>query len=141
MLWYLFLSNNIQCQISEIFDDGAYVELLEYNRIKGMLLSSELSRKRVNYVKRLIKEGREEVLRVRRIDPQKGFFDLSKKSVKIEEIEEFKETYLKSKTVHGIMKLLSVKTQKPIEELYEMFCWPLYKKFGHAYIAFKQALK
>ena len=58
-----------------------------------------------------------------------------------EEIEEFKETYLKSKTVHGIMKLLSVKTQKPIEELYEMFCWPLYKKFGHAYIAFKQALK
>ena len=88
MLWYLFLSNNIQCQISEIFDDGAYVELLEYNRIKGMLLSSELSRKRVNYVKRLIKEGREEVLRVLRIDPQKGFFDLSKKSVKIEEIEE-----------------------------------------------------
>ena len=50
---------------------------------------------------------------------------------KLEEIEEFKETYLKSKTVHGIMKLLSVKTQKPIEELYEMFCWPLYKKFGH----------
>ena len=106
-----------------------------------MSLSSELSRKRVNYVKRLMKEGREEVLRVLRIDPQKGFFDLSKTSVKIEEIEEFKETYLKSKTVHGIMKLLSVKTQKPSEELYEMFCWPLYKKFGHAYIAFKQALK
>ena len=31
--------------------------------------------------------------------------------------------------------------EEPIEELYEMFCWPLYKKFGHAYIAFKQALK
>ena len=136
---YLYLI--YQCQISEIFDDGAYVELLEYNRIKGMLLSSELSRKRVNYVKRLIKEGREEVLRVLRIDPQKGFFDLSKKSVKVEEIEEFKETYLKSKTVHGIMKLLSVKAKQPIEELYEMFCWPLYKKYGHAYIAFKNALK
>ena len=80
---------------------------------KEVLLSSELSRKRVNYVKRLIKEGREEVLRVLRIDPQKGFFDLSKKSVKVEEIE----------------------------ELYEMFCWPLYKKYGHAYIAFKNALK
>ncbi len=47
-----------------------------------MLLSSELSRKRVNYVKRLIKEGREEVLRVLRIDPQKGFFDLSKRALK-----------------------------------------------------------
>lgn len=106
-----------------------------------MLLSSELSRKRVNYVKRLIKERREEVLRVLRIDPQKGFFDLSKKSVKVEEIEEFKETYLKSKTVHGIMKLLSVKAKQPIEELYKMFCWPLYKKYRHAYIAFKTALK
>ena len=39
------------------------------------------------------------------------------------------------------MKLLSVKAKQPIEELYEMFCWPLYKKYGHAYIAFKNALK
>ena len=86
-----------------------------------MLLSSEISRKRVNFVK--------------------GFFDLSKKSVKVEEIEEFKETYIKSKTVHGIMKLLAVKSKTPIEKLYEMFCWPLYKKYNHAYFAFKQALQ
>ena len=106
-----------------------------------MLLSSEISRKRTNYVKRLVKVGNEEILRVLRVDSQKGFFDLSKKSVKEEEKEEFKEKFVQSKNVHAIMKLLSFKTQVPILELYEQFCWKLYADYGHAINAFKQALK
>ena len=138
---YPKVNDLVMCEIKEIFDDGAYVELLEYNRIKGMLLSTEISRKRVNFVKRLLQEGKQEVLQVLRIDTQKGFFDLSKKSVKAEEIEEFKEKYQKSKTVHGIMRHLAGKLHIPMEELYEQFGWPLYKLFGHAYYAFKEALK
>ena len=81
----------VMCKIIEIFNDGAYVILEEYNNIKGLLLCTEISRKRVNYVTRLIKEGKEEVLRVKTIDKEKGFIDLSKKSVKAEEVEQFKE--------------------------------------------------
>lgn len=106
-----------------------------------MLLSSEISRKRINYVKKFIKEGREEVLRVLRIDEKKGYVDLSKKSVKVEEIEEFKEKYQRAKTVHAIMRLLAYKTQCPIEQLYSEFGWPLYKIYGNPFVAFKEALK
>jgi len=106
-----------------------------------MILSSEMSRKRVKYVKKLVKEGREEVLRVLRVDKTQGYIDLSKKSVQIEEIEEFKETYYQSKKVHEIMKILAFKVKQDLEKLYTQVAWPLYKIYGHAYIAFKQALK
>jgi translation initiation factor 2 subunit 1 len=105
-----------------------------------MILSSEMTRKRVKYVKKIVKEGREEVLRVIRLDTTQGYIDLSKKSVKPEEVEEFKEKYFKSKTVHHIMKILAIKTKQDLEKLYTTSAWPLYRIYGHAYIAFKEAL-
>lgn len=106
-----------------------------------MIYSSEMSRKRVKYVKKLVKEGREEVLRVLRVDLEKGYMDLSKKTVQSEEIEEMKERYYQSKKVHEIMKILAFKVKIDLEKLYQQFGWPLYKIFGHAYVAFKEALK
>ena len=106
-----------------------------------MILSSEISRKRVKYVKKIIKEGREEVLRVLRVDADQGYVDLSKKSVKVEEVEEFKEVYFKSKKVDAIMKNLACKTGKDLVDLYQNLCWPLYKNHEHALDAFKEALK
>ena len=105
-----------------------------------MLYASEISRRRVNYINRLVKEGKEEVLRVLRVDTKNNYIDLSKKSVKTEEIEECREKYQKSKTVHGIMRELAVKTGRNIESLYKSFCWPLYKEYDHAYFAFKKIL-
>jgi translation initiation factor 2 subunit 1 len=106
-----------------------------------MILSSEMTRKRVKYVKKIVKEGREEVLRVLRLDTNQGYIDLSKKSVNSQEVEEFKEKYAKSKKVHEIMKILSFKAKIGLEDLYKEFCWPLYKIYGHAHNAFKEALK
>ena len=129
-----------QCKIDEIVDYGAYVKLLEYDGIKGMILSGEITRKRVNYVNRLLRKGKEEVLRVLRVDTQKGFIDLSKKTVKPDEVEECKKKYGKSKAVENILKLLCVHTKKPIETLYKQIVWPLYKTHEHAYDAFKLSL-
>jgi translation initiation factor 2 subunit 1 len=106
-----------------------------------MILSSEMSRKRIKYVKKLVKEGREEVLRVIRVDTQQGYIDLSKKSVQSEEIEVFKEKYYQSKKVHEIMKILSCKVKIELEKIYIQIAWPLYKQYGHAFLAFKEALK
>lgn len=117
------------------------MELLEYNNIKGLILNSEISRKRVKHVRRIIKEGREEVLRVIRVDKDQGYIDLTKKTVKHEEIQDFSEGFLKSKNVHLIMKNLAVDTDKEMEELYIQFGWPLYRIYGHAFDAFKAVLK
>lgn len=105
-----------------------------------MLLSSEISRKRVKFVKKILKEGREEVLRVLNVDSEKGYMDLSKKAVKSEEVDEFKEKYIKSKKVETIIKNLAIKTAKNMEYLYQNIVWPLLKTCESAFDAFKEAI-
>eukprot|EP00894_Picocystis_sp_ML_P002522 jgi/Pico_ML_1/53039/g3659.t1 len=58
---------------------GAYVSLLEYNNIEGMILLSELSRRRIRSINKLIKVGRQEPVMVLRVDTEKGYIDLSKR--------------------------------------------------------------
>lgn len=51
---------------------GAYVKLLEYDNIDGMILLSELSRRRIRSIQKLIRIGRNEVVIVLRVDKEKG---------------------------------------------------------------------
>ena len=58
--------------ITQIAEMGAYVKLLEYDNIDGMILLSELSRRRIRSIQRLIRVGRNEVVVVLRVDKEKG---------------------------------------------------------------------
>lgn len=57
------------------------------------------------------------------------------------DIVKCEERYNKSKAVHSIMSTVAKKENKDLEVLYEQLAWPLYAKYGHAYDAFKAALK
>lgn len=59
---------------------GAYVKLLEYDNIDGMILLSELSRRRIRSIQKLIRVGRNEVVVVLRVDKEKGQSKNYKKS-------------------------------------------------------------
>jgi translation initiation factor 2 subunit 1 len=48
-------------QVRSIAEMGAYVALLEYNNIEGMILLSELSRRRIRSINKLIRVGKQEV--------------------------------------------------------------------------------
>lgn len=126
--------------VKSIAEMGAYVSLLEYNNIEGMILLSELSRRRIRSISKLIRVGRQEVVVVLRVDKEKGYIDLSKRRVSPEEVVKCEEKYNKSKAVHSIMRHVSETMQRNLEELYVQFGWPLYQKFGHAYDAFKIAI-
>jgi len=126
--------------VKSIAEMGAYVSLLEYNNIEGMIMLSELSRRRIRSISKLIRVGRQEVVVVLRVDKENGYIDLSKRRVSPEEVGKCEEKYNKSKAVHSIMRHVAETTQHPLEELYIKFGWPLYNKFGHAYDAFKLAV-
>jgi len=54
---------------------------LEYDNTEGMILLSELSRRRIRSVQKLIRVGRNEVVVVLRVDKEKGSkFSLRKKN-------------------------------------------------------------
>lgn len=59
-------------QVKNVAETGAYVSLLEYNNIEGMILLSELSRRRIRSMNKVIRVGRTEVVVVLRVDREKG---------------------------------------------------------------------
>ncbi|KAM3249292.1 eukaryotic translation initiation factor 2 subunit alpha isoform X1 [Capsicum annuum] len=91
-------------QVKSMADTGAYISLLEYNNIEGMILFSELSRRRIRSISSLIKVGRVEPVMVLRVYKEKGYIDLSKRRASEEDISACEERYNKSMLVHSIMR-------------------------------------
>ncbi|KAL6541629.1 hypothetical protein OROGR_011115 [Orobanche gracilis] len=127
----------VMIQVKSMADSGAYVSLLEYNNIEGMILFSELSRRRIRSISSLIKVGRIEPVMVLRVDKDKGYIDLSKRRVAEEDIQGCEERFNKSKLVHSIMRHVAETMNIDLEDLYIHVGWPLYRKYGHAFEAFK----
>ncbi|KAI5289120.1 eukaryotic translation initiation factor 2 subunit alpha [Ascosphaera aggregata] len=131
------IDSYVMVNVKQIADMGAYVKLLEYDNIDGMILLSELSRRRIRSIQKLIRVGRNEVVVVLRVDKEKGYIDLSKRRVSPEDVAKCEERYNKSKLVHSIMRHVAEKTEIPMERLYETIAWPLNRKYGHCIDAFK----
>lgn len=130
----------VMVNVRNIADMGAYVSLLEYNNIEGMILLSELSRRRIRSIHKLIRVNRNEVVMVLRVDKEKGYIDLSKRRVSPEDVAKCEDRYNKAKAVHGVLRHLAERRKFFLEDLYEKIGWPLYKKYGHAYDSFKIAI-
>ncbi|KAK0473128.1 eukaryotic translation initiation factor 2 subunit alpha [Armillaria luteobubalina] len=158
----------VMVQVRQIAEMGAYVKLLEYDNTEGMILLSELSRRRIRSVQKLIRVGRNEVVVVLRVDKEKGYIDLSKRRVSSEDIIKCEERHVASKisSVDGDVAdaeegdaeaedepKVSKRGKREggvghggpgeeerLEKLYETIAWPLGKVFGHPYDAFKLAL-
>ncbi|KAJ7716817.1 eukaryotic translation initiation factor 2 subunit alpha [Mycena maculata] len=99
----------VMVQVRQIAEMGAYVKLLEYDGTEGMILLSELSRRRIRSVQKLIRVGRNEVVVVLRVDKEKGYIDLSKRRVSPEDITRCEERYMKSKSVASILRHVASK--------------------------------
>ena len=79
-----------------------------------------------------------EPVMVLRVDKEKGYIDLSKRRVSPEDVQAAEEKYNKSKMVHSILRHVSETTPgQSLLELYEHMAWPLYRKHGHCFEAFK----
>ena len=108
---------------------------------------SELSRRRIRSINKLIRVGRNEVVVVIRVDKEKGYIDLSKRRVSAEEILKCEEKFARGKTVNSILRhtaeVLKFNTDQQFEELYERTAWKLddkYKRPGYAYDVFKSCV-
>ncbi|KAL1130592.1 hypothetical protein AAG570_011838 [Ranatra chinensis] len=137
----------VMVTVSKIAEMGAYVHLLEYNNIEGMILLSELSRRRIRSINKLIRVGKTEPVVVIRVDKEKGYIDLSKRRVSPEDVEKCTERFARAKAVNSILRhvaeLLDYKTDEQLEDLYQRTAWffeERNKKKASAYDFFKQAV-
>lgn len=65
---------------------------------------------------------------------------MSKRRVSPEDVLKCEDRYNKSRTVHTIMRHVAEKTGRDMDEVNALVAWPLYKKYGHAYDAFKLSI-
>lgn len=121
------LEEIVVVQVKRIVEMGAYVNLLEYNGKEAMMLLSELSKRRIRSVSKLLRVGRTEVCRVLRVDEEKGYIDLSKRRVAPEEAQLKEEAFAKAKAVHGIMRHVAQNNNIDVEDLCMKISWPLYR--------------
>jgi translation initiation factor 2 subunit 1 len=126
----------VMIEIKSVSENGnVYVYLLEYGNIEGMIPQNELTNRRLKSYKSF-KVGKVDVARVLSVDQERGYVDLSKKSVSQDENVECIERWSKTRFVYTVMCGLSISRDVSVSELYEKVVWPLDKKYGHTYNAF-----
>ncbi|GFE54100.1 eukaryotic translation initiation factor 2 alpha [Babesia ovis] len=129
----------LMVKVNRIEAQGVYVSLLEYDDREGLILLSELSKRRYRSINKLVKVGRHEVVLVLRVDTVKGYIDLSKRRVSPEDIIKCEEKFSKAKKVHQTVRHIAQKHNITVEELNRICIWPLYQRYHHALDALKEA--
>ena len=124
--------------VNEIRDYGVYVMLDEYGK-EGFLHISEISSSWVKNIRDFVREGEKVVLKVLRVDPEKGHIDLSLRRVTKRERREKMLLWKQSKKAESIMRSLSQKLNIPLDEIYEKVWIPLEENFGTAYEGLEKA--
>jgi translation initiation factor 2 subunit 1 len=125
--------------IESVMDYGAYANLDEYSR-RGFLHISEISSARIRNIRDFVRENQKMVLKVLRIDIEKGHIDLSLRRVtKRERIEKIK-SWKKDRKGDALLHAVAEKTGLPIHEVYQKAGVILEEKYG-LYDGFEKVVK
>ncbi len=125
--------------IKTAMDYGAYANLDEYNR-KGFLHISEISSARIRNIRDFVRENQKMVLKVLRVDTEKGHIDLSLRRVtKRERIEKIK-SWKKDRKGDAMLTAVAERAGLPRDEVYQKVGTLLEEKYG-LYEGFENVLK
>lgn len=122
-------------EVIEVQEDKAFVRLLEYDNIEGLILASSITKKRMRSVRQHLNVGNLECMQV--IQAENGNVDLKMRDIRPEDKEVKRNEYEKAKIVHLILRLTAYNLKCKLIDLYEDFGWAMYEKFDHAYNALK----
>ena len=125
--------------IESVMDYGAYANLDEYNR-RGFLHISEIASARIRNIRDFVRENQKVVLKVLRVNVEKGHIDLSLRRVtKRERIEKIK-SWKKDRKGDTLLHVVAEKTGLPIHEVYQKAGVVLEEKYG-LYDGFEKVVK
>jgi translation initiation factor 2 subunit 1 len=115
--------------VETVTDYGAYVKLDEYNK-RGLLHISEISSSWIRNIRDFVREGQKVVLKVLRVDAEKGHVDLSLRRVtKREKIEKIM-SWKKERKAEALLRSVAEKTGLSLGEVYEKAGALLEKEYG-----------
>jgi translation initiation factor 2 subunit 1 len=123
--------------IETVTDYGAYAKLDEYDK-RGLLHVSEISSSWIRNIRDFVREGQKVVLKVLRVDLEKGHIDLSLRRVtKRERIEKIL-SWKKERKAEALLRDVTEKVGLTNEEVYEKAGKLIEDKYG-LYEGFEKA--
>ena len=125
--------------IEKVMDYGAYAKLDEYNR-QGFLHISEISSARIRRIRDFVKENQKMILKVIRVDIQKGHINLSLRRVTKRERIEKNKRWKKDRKGEALLNEVAEKVGLPIHEVYQKAGAILEEKYG-LYEGFEKVVK
>jgi translation initiation factor 2 subunit 1 len=129
----------VMATIESVMDYGAYANLDEYKR-QGFLHISEISSARIRNVRDIVRENQKMVLKVLRVNVEKGHIDLSLRRVtKRERIEKIK-SWKKDRKGEALLHAVAEKVGLPVHEVYQKAGVILEEKYG-LYEGFEKVVK
>lgn len=129
----------VMATVESVTDFGAYVKLDEYNK-RGLLHVSEISSSWIRNIRDFVREGQKLVLKVLRVDPEKGHVDLSLRRVTKREKIEKTMAWKKERKAEALIRGVAEKTGLPLEEIYEKAGTLMENEYG-LYEGFEKAVK
>ena len=125
--------------IKNVMDYGVYANLDEYNK-RGFLHISEISSARIRNIRDFVRENQKMVLKVLRVETEKGHIDLSLRRVtKRERIEKIK-SWKKDRKGEALLYVVAERAGLSKDEVYEKVGVILEEKYG-LYEGFEKVLK
>ncbi len=125
--------------IETVTDYGAYAKLDEYNK-RGLLHVSEISSSWIRNIRDFVRENQKMVLKVLRVDVEKGHIDLSLRRVTKRERTEKNKSFKKDRKAEALLRGVAEKAGLPTEEVYQKAGALLEEKYG-LYEGFEKVVK
>src|SRR5512142_97816 len=123
--------------IETVTDYGAYAKLDEFDK-RGLLHVSEISSSLIRNIRDFVREGQKIVLKVLRVDLEKGHIDLSLRRVTKRERIEKVLSWKKERKADALIRGVSEKLGLTSEEVYQQAGSLVEEKYG-LYEGFEKA--
>jgi translation initiation factor 2 subunit 1 len=126
--------------VVKITDYGAYVKLDEYNK-EGLLHVSEVASRWVRNIRDYVREGQKVVLKVLRVQADKGQVDLSRRRVTKREKKEKLLFWKKDRKAESLLRTAAEKLNISFEEAYERAGVLIENAFGELHDGLEKTAK
>jgi len=125
--------------VETVTDYGAYVRLDEFDK-RGLLHISEVSSSWIRNIRDFVREGQKVVLKVLRVDVEKGHIDLSLRRVTKREKIEKMLSWKRERKAEALLRSVAEKAGLSVEDVYEKAGALIDKEYG-LYEGFEKAAK
>ncbi len=127
----------VLCTVKKILYHSVFATIDEHETLEGMLHISEVSPGRIRNIRDYVKEGKQIVCKILRVDREKGHIDLSLRRVNnSQRINKLKEVKLEQKS-EKILELIGKELDKDLKQMYKDLGYKLIEEYGSLNTSFE----